>query len=338
MTGKERIRRLFAGEETDRMGFWLGEPIPETLEIYYRYFGAVNRTELALKLNEDLVWKPFDFAWRSPDGRPMFDVFNGGSHMYDSQERIFTNCESVDEIANARWPNPAALDFDLLEKTIGDINDTGMALFGGMWSCFFHVVSDHFGMEEYFVKMYTNPEVVLEVTRRVVEFYLKSNRLIFERFAHKMDAFFMGNDFGTQLCLLIDPEMFRKFVLPAYKRLIDLAHEFGLKVMVHSCGAITRIIPMLIEAGIDGLHPLQALAAGMDADNLRKICEDNVLFMGGVDTQELLVNGSADDVRNEVRRLKRILGPRYVVSPSHEGVLPNVSPENIQAMWEEAMI
>ena len=79
----------------------------------------------------------------------------------------------------------------------------------------------------------------------------------------------MGNDFGTQISLLVGPEQFRQFILPHYKRLIDLAHSYGLPVVVHSCGSIIKLIPDLIQAGIDGLHPRQALASGMDAENLQ---------------------------------------------------------------------
>ncbi len=58
--------------------------------------------------------------------------------------------------------------------------------------------------------------------------------------------------------------------------------------------------------------------------------------MGGVDTQQLLVHATPAEVREEVLRLREIFGPNYIVSPSHEGVLPNVPLENIIAMAEAA--
>ena len=60
------------------------------------------------------------------------------------------------------------------------------------------------------------------------------------------------------------------------------------------------------------------------------------MFLGGVDTQRLLPFGTPEEVRSEVRRLKELFGPNFIVSPSHESILPNVSPENITAMAEEA--
>jgi hypothetical protein len=57
-----------------------------------------------------------------------------------------------------------------------------------------------------------------------------------------------------------------------------------------------------------------------------------IAFMGGIDTQELLVDGSPDGVRRGVERVKALLGPNPIVSPSHEALLPDISPENVQAI------
>jgi uroporphyrinogen decarboxylase len=99
---------------------------------------------------------------------------------------------------------------------------------------------------------------------------------------------------------------------------------------------VHKLIPRFIEAGIDALHPLQALARDMDAESLARDFKGKIAFVGGIDTQQLLVHGTPDDIRAEVRRVKRLLGPNLVVSPSHEALLPNVPPENVLAMAEEA--
>ena len=70
----------------------------------------------------------------------------------------------------------------------------------------------------------------------------------------------------------------------------------------------------------------------MEAERLAADFRGSLAFIGGVDTQDLLVNGSPDDVTADVQRIKGLLGPRLVVSPSHEAVLPNVPPQNLLAM------
>jgi uroporphyrinogen decarboxylase len=59
--------------------------------------------------------------------------------------------------------------------------------------------------------------------------------------------------------------------------------------------------------------------------------------MGGIDTQQLLVHGTPHEVKADVRRVRDLLGPRLIVSPSHEALLPNVPPQNLEAMAMAAL-
>jgi len=184
--------------------------------------------------------------------------------------------------------------------------------------------------------MHTDPAIVDAVTRHIVDFYLEINEKLFKLAGNKIDAFFFGNDFGSQLDLLISPEHFDRFVMPYFREFTNQAHRHSYKVVLHSCGAIDRVIPLLIDAGVDVLHPIQAMAKNMDAQSLVKKYKDKIVFMGGVDTQRILPFGTPDEVRTEVKRLKDLFGPNFIVSPSHESILPGVSPENIVAMAEGA--
>jgi uroporphyrinogen decarboxylase len=74
----------------------------------------------------------------------------------------------------------------------------------------------------------------------------------------------------------------------------------------------------------------------MDAEQLSQRFRGKIAFLGGVDTQQLLVHGTPRDVKDEVRRLKDLFGPHWIVSPSHEALLPNVPPQNVAAMADAA--
>lgn len=264
MTGRERFQSILEKHRADRIGFWMGEPVQETMEQYIKETGAKDRQELSVMMQDDFRWIAPDFTcW--PEGIPMFDVLGGQKRTSLSQPGIFAECESLAEIESYKdWPDPALLDLD------------------------------------------------------------------------KLDTFFMGNDLGTQRAPLLSPEMYRKFVLPSQKRMIEQAKSYGLHVMVHSCGAISSLIPDMIDAGIEALHPLQPLAAGMDAACLSQFKRD-LAFVGGVDTQQILPNGTPEDVKREVDRLYRAFGDGWIASPSHEGVLPNIPLRNVQAIREAAM-
>ena len=191
-------------------------------------------------------------------------------------------------------------------------------------------------MENCFIKMYTNPDVVKAVMKKMVDFYLEINRRFFDEHADKVDVFFFGNDMGSQLDCMISPEMFRELIFPFYRQLIDLAKSYGKKVALHSCGSVDRIIPDIIDMGVDILHPIQAKAANMSAEHLQAAYGGKIVFLGGVDTQELLPFGSVEDVEKEVLRLRHIFGKNYICSPSHEALLSNVSPEKLLMMSRTA--
>ena len=135
---------------------------------------------------------------------------------------------------------------------------------------------------------------------------------------------------------MLSPEMIRRFVIPGCRRLTEQAHSYGLKVIYHSCGAISEIIPDLIDAGVDVIHPIQALAAGMDPKSLKDKFSDRISFCGGVDTQDLLVNGSPEQICAKVKELRSYFPTGLIISPSHEALLADVPPANVQALFNEA--
>jgi uroporphyrinogen decarboxylase len=140
---------------------------------------------------------------------------------------------------------------------------------------------------------------------------------------------------GSQESLLFSPRQIREFLIPRMKRMIDLAHGAGAYVFFHSDGAVRKIIPDMIAAGIDVLNPIQWRCAGMDREGLKRDFGDHILFHGGVDNQQTLPFGTVDDVRAEVRYNIEVLGQDggYFIAPCHN-IQANTPPENIVAMYE----
>jgi len=336
MTARERLKAIFSGKAADRCGFWMGQPHTDTVPIYNRHFGVTTYEAMQQRLGDDFRWIcPQWGSYKHPEGRAMFAVHKGLElGLGHGTAGPLADCEDQREIDKYEWPDPRYMDYTSALDSLRSIGPYYRA--SGMWCCFYHNVMDLFGMENYFVKMYTHPAVVEAVTDRVCQFYYDCNEAFFRKTGNLVDAFFLGNDFGTQLDLMIAPEMFDRFIMPWFKRFTDQGHSFGYQVILHSCGSVHRVIDRLIDAGVNALHPLQARAAGMDAASLAKRFKGRIAFMGGIDTQELLVHGNPAQVREDVRRVMGLLGPCLVVSPSHEALLPNVSPENLVAMAESA--
>jgi len=363
MNGKERIKAILDKKPVTRPGFWLGNPADDAKEIYAEALGISIKTPkqesstsnsilkasklfdedvlLHEKLGSDLFWVSPELdpnVYQHPEGKPMFDIFGGKPRESLTQPGIFAECEDIKEVEAFEWPNPDYLKFDETLKIVEKASSKGMAVFGGMWMPFFHTVADFFGMENYFMKMFTSPHVVKAVTEKVLEFYLEANRRCLNLMGDKIDAQFFGNDLGSQKGLLVGADQLKEFVYPGFIKIINQAKSYKLKVVMHSCGAVSDIIPDLIDFGIDALHPLQAKAKGMDAESLAKEFKDDIVFIGGIDTQEILPFGTPEQVKDEVERVKSILGEHYIVSPSHEALLANVSFENVIAMRNATII
>ena len=244
--------------------------------------------------------------------------------------------EEVEEVDDFDWPDPAKyIDVEECKRRVDMAPDDKLVL-GMMWSAHFQDTCAAFGMETALMNMAAEPELYEAVDAKIMEFYLKANEIFYEATKGKLDAVLIGNDMGSQRGLMISPEMVRRFVIPGAKKLIKQAHSYGLKVIYHSCGSIFEIIPDLIEAGVDAVHPIQALAVGMEPQHLKDNFGDKVSFCGGVDTQDLLVNGSTDDVKAKVMELRDIFPTGLIISPSHEAIMPDVPPENIRALFDAA--
>jgi uroporphyrinogen decarboxylase len=328
------IQRLIARQTVDRCGFWLGNPHPDTWPILHDYFGTDSDESLRRKLGDDVRWICPQFyadAYRHPDGRELFDA---GLDRKKHSLSPLASCTTLAEVEAFPWPNPDYLNFD---SCLHDLQNAGdVYRLSGFWNCFYHNVADLFGMEEYFVKMHTEPEIVDAVTEKVCEFYCEANSRFFAVVGDLVDGFFFGNDFGTQQSLICGPRQFDRFILPWLRKFAEQGHQHGYQVVMHSCGSIHGVIDRLIDAGVDCLHPLQAKAAGMDAETLARDFKGRVAFLGGIDMQHLLTYGTPDQICDDVKRVREWLSPHLIVSPSHEAILPNVPPENIAALAHAA--
>ena len=148
-----------------------------------------------------------------------------------------------------------------------------------------------------------------------------------------VDAVFLcGTDFGTQTSTFCSVSTFRELYFPYYKQLNDWIHRHtGWKSFKHSCGSVERFIPSFIEAGFDILNPVQCSAAGMDPEHLQESFGHCLSFWGGgVDTQQVLPFGTAEEVRRQVLARCRVF--------SHCGGFVFNSIHNVQARTPVANI
>ena len=246
---------------------------------------------------------------------------------------FFEDIDDPGDLNSFDWPDPE--DFLDIEQAYNDArnSDQRYIRMGILWSAHFQDACSAFGMEKALMVMLANPEMFEVVINRIVDFYLKANEIYYEATRGNLDAILIGNDFGSQTGLMLEPELLRKYVFPGTKKLIDQAKHYGLTVIHHSCGSIFPLINDFIELGVDVVHPIQALAKDMDAQNLKSHFGSRIAFCGGVDAQYLLVKQSPEEVASKVQELKEIFPTGLIISPSHEAILPDIPPANIEALF-----
>ena len=340
MNSVERFLATVERRPVDRPAVWLGMPSAGACERLFAEYGVSNLHALKLAVGDDFY--AVDLPFHAPYSDAIYAAFDWYAGAVPDERRTLTSdgcfhdCQTVADTAFFRWP-VAAEHVDPVEcaRAVACAPEDKAAL-GIVWSAHFQDTCAAFGMETALMNMLEAPELFAAVNDRIVDFYLNANEIFYRAAKGKLHAVLIGNDMGSQRGLMLSPELIRTLVLPGSRRLVEQAHRYGLKVLYHSCGAIAEMIPDLLEMGVDVIHPIQALAAGMSAESLHERFGGRASFCGGVDTQRLLVSGSPEDVRRRVRELRALFPTGLILSPSHEAILPDVPPENLRALFEEA--
>ncbi|MFV0527504.1 MAG: uroporphyrinogen decarboxylase family protein [Lachnospiraceae bacterium] len=342
MNSIERVIATIERKPVDRPAAWLGMPDHLAIPGLCEEFGVKDFHELRAACGDDFY--ALDLPYKSPEAHAIyaaFDWYKNGSDV-DAEHRTLTadgcfkDAEELEDLDFFEWPDPEKyIDPEECKKVMAEVPE-GKAAMVMAWSAHFQDTCAAFGMQTCLVNMIANPEIVHAVNDKIVDFYLKANEIFYKAAGDRLNCVLIGNDLGSQRGLMVGPKQIEEFVIPGCKKLVDQAHAYGLKVIYHSCGSIIDAIPLLIEAGVDVIHPIQALAADMDPATLKSKFDGSVSFCGGVDTQDLLVNGTEDMVRDKVKELRKYFPTGLVISPSHEAIMNDIPPKNIKALFDEA--
>lgn len=191
------------------------------------------------------------------------------------------------------------------------------------------------GVEQTFLDMAMNPKITEAIIARIKEYFLQYNRRLFDQTGDLIDIFMMGDDFGTQKGMMMSVAMWRKYFKDGFRRYIELAHKYDIKVMHHTCGSVEELVPDFIECGLDILQSVQPQAEGMDLKKLKREYGKDIAFHGSIDIQNTLPNGTPDDIRNEVaaRMEAGKSGGGFIISTSHN-IQGDTPIENVLMLFE----
>ncbi len=312
------LKRHFRTNDTDVVREHLGVDI---VHIKPRYIGP------PLVTYDDGSFVDFWGVIRKP-------VPHGFGHYDEICHYPLSWVKSVSDLNLCTWPGPDWFDYNSLNELIGShpgkaFSISNMNVFESTWYMR--------GLDQIMIDMVESPELADELLGRTGDFLCKYIQRSLEAAKGRIHIGHCADDLATQRGLLISPAMYRRFLQPHHSRLAKIIHGFGAKVFFHSCGAVTDLIPDLINSGIDILNPLQFDADGMDPVNMKTMFGRQISFWGGISVQKTLPFGSVRDVRQEVRERINVLGKDggYVLSSSHD-IQHDTPLGNILAMYDEA--
>jgi uroporphyrinogen decarboxylase len=151
-----------------------------------------------------------------------------------------------------------------------------------------------------------------------------------------IDVLCFYDDVGMQTGMQISPELWRRHVRPAWRRVVDAVRSAvpRARLFLHSCGRIDPVLPDLVDLGFHILHPVQPEC--MDFEAVYRRYGRRIAVAATLSSQRILPFGSPGDVRREVRRLAGIAADRRCLLMPSNRLQPETPWENIAAFADEA--
>jgi uroporphyrinogen decarboxylase len=326
-----------ADEIADRVQ-QLAIPHPDILERLhvdsrYLYLRA-SRDWQDVELTEDTYRDEFGIVRQAairPDGHLLY---------YDFIGHPLSEARTVAELARYPWPDPHdPARYAGLEEAGKAIRDSDKALGVNIIASLFEFSWYLRGYVGFLEDLLTNRTLAEAQLDAMLEYQKALVGEVLDRVGPYATFIDTGSDLGTQRAPMINPDVYRDIIWPRYRQLWDFIHSrTEAKIFYHSCGSIVPLIPMLIEGGVDAIHPVQPAAKGMgDRPMLKREFGADMTFWGGFDQQDTLPFGTPDEVRAATRELfdDFMPGGGFVFAAGHN-IQADVPPENILALFDAA--
>jgi len=265
------------------------------------------------------------------------DVPNNAGGVYsEACDLVLARLETMDDVNRHPWPSPDDYDYCVIPEQIERVKDYAVCLSTAGVPDIINGIGRGRGMDQVLIDIITEDEVGVAIIDHRVDFFYEWCRRGLEAGGGRIDILWLGEDLGTQRGPTVSPETFDRFFRPRLKRFIDLAHEYGAKAVLHSCGSTRLVQPKLIEMGLDVLDSLQPEPVGMDPEELKQEFGDRLTYCGMISTQHTLPHGTIEECRAEARHRIDVIGKGggYIFAPAH-CIQPDTPMENVLAIYEE---
>ena len=350
MTAKERVRRTFAFEATDRVTIgYSANPVihrqlcealgvsPTDKEGLYRALGVDYRSIKANYIGKPLFPVPENRRVNQLEGCIMRWVEHKSGGYWDFCDFPLQDAED-EEFDTFPIPNPDDFDYDgALAQARSYGGEFGLYVGNPGVPDVLNSNGRIMGMEDVLCHLLLGDEAAIRFMQRRAESQLGIMERTIDRCRDHLDFVWLGEDLGTQIGPMISMDLYRERLKPIHKAFVDLADAYGLPVIVHTCGSSSWVYEEFIEMGIRGVDTLQPEATNMSPEYLSSHFGGRLNFRGCISTAGALAYGTAAETEEVCRKTLEIMMPTrgYHFAPTHE-IQDGTPVENVIAMYNAA--
>lgn len=347
MTGKERFDLALAHREGDRVPIddspwqttiarWRREGLPEGVSPreYFGYEMSGAGADLSLGMDTEIVEETDEYviAWNANGA-----LRKNFRHSTSTPECIDFRIRTPDDWF--AWKRNLQVGRDRINWEAG-LAALRHAREQGLWFPYraatgYDKSQGVVGSERLLIAMATEPDWCADIFMTWTNMIIRSAELMMEG-GFVFDGAFLYDDMGYRNATLFSPQMYRDLCRPAHAKVCDFFHRHGLKVILHSCGNVSALVPDLIDAGFDCLQPLE-VKAGMDLLALKERYGESLAFMGGIDVRAMAhpdPHVIEEEIATKIGIAKR--GGGYIYHSDHS-VPDNVSFERYRYVMDLVM-
>ena len=318
---------------------------PEVISSLMAYVGASDFEQLLCILGDDTrevgpIYCGPELKRLSPDtregrwGEVIQELPDAMGSYGEVIYKPYKDIETVEQVYALRFPEAGWYDYSTIAGQCDKYKDYAIIAQSPGNMDFINGISLYRGVEQVLIDIATDEPVYAALAERRFTFLYEQSERILQAGDGKIDILWCGEDLGNQNGLLISPKSFDKLLAGYYEKIFALAHKYGAKSMMHSCGSVYRLIPRLIELGLDILDVVQVDCVEMDIRKLHKEFYGKLCFSGSISVQSTLPFGTQEDIVREVNLRKELFRDGgMIIAPTHN-IQVGTPMENIVAMYK----
>ncbi|MBI9060806.1 MAG: uroporphyrinogen-III decarboxylase [Marinilabiliaceae bacterium] len=346
MNHKERVLKALNREQPDRVPFFYWD-VPEFGVKMMKHLGLETRDQLLEFLDVDFRWIEPDYIGKSLiKGRTKTDIWGVGYNrikkgkfeFWEATDFPLQDITDPAVLNDYKWPTTDLFDFNSLLPKIDKYKDYAIMTAPGYSSPgLFRIIQRLLSRESFLDVIMYHPKFFKALVEKVMIFYIDFIERFFEKAGDQVDFIRIADDFGTQSGLSISNDIWEEYCKPAIEAFTAIPQKHGVRLYMHSCGAVRKLLPEFISLGATVLDPIQTRANGMDPAGLKEDFGHYISFCGAMDEELLLRQGTQQQVKDGVKKLLDMMAPGggFILGPSHK-LKVETPVENVIAMYEVA--